>query len=182
MARKILVAIGSPRRDGNTTQLANEFKRGAEEAGHEVIIENVACKKITPCQACEFCLKSGGMCCLDDDMQDLYDELHECDTLVFASPIYYYTFTAQIKAFMDRMFCAIGGNPFSIKDCALLTCFEDKDPSVADSILLTYRSATAYCHWNNLGEVVQNDTYERGAINKHPEALQKAYELGKSLQ
>lgn len=181
MTRKILIAIGSPRKDGNVTILANEFARGAKEAGHEVIIADVAHKNIAPCKACEYCFTSGGVCVQKDDMQEMYDLLHECDTLVFASPIYYYTFTAQIKAFMDRQFCAIGGNPFTIKDCVLLTTFEDKDPSVADSILLTYRSATAYCKWNNLGEVVQNDCFEKGAIRKFPETLQKAYELGKSI-
>ena len=182
MTRKILIAVGSPRRGSNTEKLAEAFAKGATEAGHEVITVNVAHKNIAPCKDCEYCFTSGGKCCQQDDMQEMYDLLHQCDTLVYATPIYYYTFTAQMKAFMDRQFCAIGGNPFTIKDTALLTVFEDKDPSVADSILLTYRSATAYCKWNNLGEVVQNDTFEKGIIEtKHPEALEKAYELGKSI-
>ena len=95
MNMKILILNGSPHRDGATSDMADALKRGAEEAGHEVVSYNVAHMNIRGCMACEYCReKEKGICCQKDDMQILCPEILSADMIVFASPIYYFTLSA----------------------------------------------------------------------------------------
>lgn len=179
MSRKIAVVIGSPRKGGNTWMLAESFIKGAEEAGHEVHIIDVGRADIKGCLGCEYCFTHAGICCQKDDMTQYYPVLRECDTIVYASPVYCFSWTAQIKAFQDRMFCGLA-DPFGITSCALLTVFEDKDESIVKPLIDTYRISAAYTHFKNEGEVFVSGTYEKGAIEGNPK-LEDAYELGRSL-
>lgn len=177
---KILVVHGSPRANGNSQALADAFAEGAREAGNEVMMIDVGRRKIAGCLACEYCFTHEGACVQQDDMQELYPLLRDCDTIVYAIPMYYYTWPAQIKAFMDRMFCGIA-KPFGIERAALLVCFEDKDPSTADGLVQSYRIAVNYCKWENLGEVLVHNVYEKGAIVGNP-GLDEARKLGASIR
>ena len=100
---KILAISGSPRKQGNTEILLNEVLKGASTKGAEVELYSVSGKTIGPCDACFSCRKTG-KCCIDDDMQDLYEKLLEADGIIFGTPIYLYALTAQTKAIMDRTF------------------------------------------------------------------------------
>ncbi|MBQ5443034.1 MAG: flavodoxin family protein, partial [Oscillospiraceae bacterium] len=87
---KILILNGSPRPKGNTAQMAEAFRSGAESAGHEVTLLNVAHMNIKGCLACEYCHTRGnGACIQKDDMQQVYDALRDAEMLVLAAPIYY---------------------------------------------------------------------------------------------
>ena len=82
---KILILNGSPRTDGNTAAMADAFKKGAESAGSEVTVVDVAKKKIAGCLACEHChTKGDGACVQNDDMQEVYPLLAEADAVVIA--------------------------------------------------------------------------------------------------
>jgi multimeric flavodoxin WrbA len=102
MSKKILVLMGSPRKGGNCDLLSDEFIRGAGEAGHDTEKISVADKKIGGCLGCFACQRNGGLCVQEDDMSGLYEKVKMADVIVFASPVYFYTWTAQIKAFIDR--------------------------------------------------------------------------------
>ena len=83
---KVLILQGSPRADGNTAWMAEEYKKAAEAAGHEVKLVNVARKKIAGCMACGYCRNKGnGACIQKDDMQDLYPLMNEAEVLVLAA-------------------------------------------------------------------------------------------------
>jgi len=85
----ILILQGSPRANGNTAWMAEEFKNVAEAAGHQVTLVNVSKKKIAGCLACEYCHNKGnGACIQKDDMQELYPLMNEAEVLVLAAPIY----------------------------------------------------------------------------------------------
>ena len=102
---KILVLNGSPHLNGSTSDMVNAFAQGAKEAGHEVEIINVAHKNIHGCMACEYCReKELGICCQKDDMQSIYPEILSSDMVVFASPIYYFTLSAQLQAAIHRTY------------------------------------------------------------------------------
>lgn len=102
---KILVLNGSPRLNGNTMHMVKAFKKGAEDAGHSVDIENVAHMNIHGCLACEYCrTKEKAVCVQKDDMQKLYQQILEADMLVFASPIYYFTLSAQLQSVIHRTY------------------------------------------------------------------------------
>ena len=179
MGKKILVVHGSPRLNGNSAMLADEFTRGAEAAGHEVTRIEAGRARIGGCLACEYCFSHEGECCQRDDMQDFYPLLRESDVIVWATPLYCYNYPAQLRAFQDRMFCGIA-KPFGVKQTGLLLCFEDKDAARAEPLLDVYRVNTAYSGQESIGEVVVKAVYEAGAIAGNP-GLRQAYDLGAGL-
>ena len=116
---KVLILQGSPRANGNTAWMAEECRKAAEAAGHEVTLVDVAHKKIAGCLACEYCHgKGNGACIQKDDMQELYPLLAEAEVLVLAAPIYYFTMSAQIQAPIQRIYNM--NKPPKVKKMAML--------------------------------------------------------------
>ena len=177
----ILVVHGSPRKDGNSQIMADAFIEGAREAGNEIRVAHVGNAKINGCLGCEYCFTHGGECCQKDDMQNFYGDLEWADTVVYAFPLYYYSYPAQIKAFMDRQFCAIGGRKFAMKRAAMLVPFEDKDITTADGLVKSFEIAMNYSHQEILGIVLCNNSYEKGAVNGKP-AIEECRKLGASIK
>lgn len=104
---KIVVLTGSPRRNGNSAYLAEQFIKGAEEQGHEVFRFDCAMREVGPCRACNRC-GMDGPCVLKDDFDVLRPHLIDADMVVFATPMYYFGVSAQMKRVIDR-FYAING-------------------------------------------------------------------------
>ena len=102
MSKRILILAGSPRKNGNSAALCRAFARGAEESGHQVETIFLRDKKIGFCLACYHCKKSGGICIIKDDMADILDKMNAADVFVMASPVYFYSVDAQMKALIDR--------------------------------------------------------------------------------
>jgi multimeric flavodoxin WrbA len=100
---KVLGIVCSPRKDGNTEILVKEALASAHEAGAQTDIVSVIGKNITPCDACGSCGKTG-ICHIQDDMQPIYRQLEAADAIIFGSPVYFGTVSAQAKSIMDRTF------------------------------------------------------------------------------
>jgi multimeric flavodoxin WrbA len=98
---KILAICCSPRKKGNTEILLNLALTAAKKEGAEVELFTVAGKTIGPCLACNACLEEG-ICAQKDDMQPLYDKMLAANGIIFGTPVYFYTMSAQCKAVMDR--------------------------------------------------------------------------------
>ena len=103
---RVIGVVGSPRRGGATDTLVREVLAGAEEAGADVEVYSLDEMEVLPCRACMGC-KEGESCVQDDDMQELYRALHECQGVVIGTPIYFYNMSAQLKAFTDRLFALL---------------------------------------------------------------------------
>ena len=147
---KILILQASPRAKGNTAWMAEEYKKAAEAAGHEVTLVNVSKKKITGCLACEYChTKGNGACIQKDDMQDIYPLMAEAEALVLAAPIYYFTLCAQIQAPIQRMYCV--NSPAKVKKMALLV--SSYSPGVYDGATAEFRDIWNYWGAENTGVV-----------------------------
>ena len=147
---QILILQGSPRANGNTAWMAEEFKNAAEAAGHQVTLVNVAHKHIAGCLACEYCHgKGNGACIQKDDMQELYPLMAEAEVLVLAAPIYYFTLSAQIQAPIQRMYCV--NAPAKVKKMALL--MSSYSPDVYDGALAEFRDTCNYWQVENIGHV-----------------------------
>lgn len=178
----VLIVIGSPRKGGNSQIMADAFEAGAKEAGNEVRQVNVGHAKISGCIACESCFANGGKCAINDDMQPLYEEMEWADVIVYAFPMYFYSYPAQIKAFMDRQFCAAGGRSGIMgKKVAMLMPFEDKDVHRADGVVKCFEICMDYCKQEIIGIILCNNVYEKGAIEGN-EALDRCRELGASIK
>ena len=102
MAKNILVLTGSPRNGGNTDQLADAFIAGAQWAGHTVTKYATADKNIKGCMDCKACFANGGVCVIPDDFPTLAPLMEQADMVVFATPLYWFSFPAQLKAAIDR--------------------------------------------------------------------------------
>ena len=169
---KITVLAGSPRKV-NTKAMVEALKAGAEEAGHEVTVVNVGKMKIAGCLACEYCHTKGeGKCVQKDDMEEVYPALMECDALVLASPIYYFTMTAQMQAAIQRIY-AIDHPPKASKAAMMLTSMS---PDVYDGAIGEYDGILAYMGLEDRGIVTAKDP-ENGS----EEVLNKCRELGRNM-
>ena len=146
----ILILQASPRANGNTAWMAEEYKNAAEAAGHNVTLVNVSRKHIAGCLACEYCHgKGNGACIQKDDMQELYPLMAEAEVLVLAAPIYYFTLCAQIQAPIQRMYCV--NAPAKVKKMALLC--SSYSPNVYDGAKAEFRDICNYWHAENTGVV-----------------------------
>lgn len=101
---KIVILMGSPNKNGSTMILADSFMQGAKSAGHTCEIIDVCRANIQPCFGCVRCGYEGP-CVQKDDVETIRGKLLSSDMVVFATPLYYYGMTAQLKAVVDR-FCA----------------------------------------------------------------------------
>lgn len=134
---RIVVIAGSVRRGGNTEILAKAFADGASEH-NEVEVISVADLGIRPCTGCNCCYKSEGNSCVQhDDMAKIYEKLKRADTLIVASPVYFYGISAQLKALVDRLHTPMR-NTFGIKRLGLILVGAASLEELFDPILLQY--------------------------------------------
>lgn len=103
---RVLGVVGSPRKNGNTEILMREALKVAEEEGIETEMFLMSDKQVAPCDACGTCFKTGG-CVIQDDMQELYSMMERADAVIFGSPVYFGSVSAQMKAIMDRTFALL---------------------------------------------------------------------------
>jgi multimeric flavodoxin WrbA len=98
---KTVILFGSPRKNGNTIQLTRTMTDALKKKGHSVRMLYLNDLNIRPCQGCYACLKNGS-CAINDDMKDIRKYILESDTIVYATPIYWFGPSAQLKLVMDR--------------------------------------------------------------------------------
>lgn len=104
MSKQVLIVKGSPRKNGNTSAMADAFAKGARENGNiitEVVLKG---KTIGDCMGCGVCQANGGICVQKDDMTEIYEAMKKADVIVLASPVYFYTWTSLMKRMIDRTF------------------------------------------------------------------------------
>ena len=176
---KILVLEGSPNKKGSTHLLADCFRQGAQEAGHTVQMLDIAHANIHPCTGCIHCGYQGP-CVQKDDMETIRGEILGADMLVFATPLYYYGMSAQLKTLVDR-FCAFNSSLQSKRmKSALLTVAWNSDDWTFDALVSHYKTLVRYLHFQDMGMVLG---YGCGtpAMTSHSFFPQEAYQLGKRL-
>ncbi|MFC1903918.1 flavodoxin family protein [Chloroflexota bacterium] len=183
--KKILVVMGSPRRNGNSATLAQNVIAGAKSAGATVDSYYLHGMNIKPCDACGVCRENDSReCIIDDDMQELYLRLRDTDALVIASPIYYFTVSAQTKLFIDRWYALGKGKASALngKQIGIILTYEDPDPFISGAVnaLRTFQDI-----FNYLGARVVAMIYGRASeaseIKTNQELMDKAYKLGQEL-
>ena len=179
MSKKVLILSGSPRKGGNSDILCDEFARGAREAGNEVEKIRVASKKIAPCTGCYYCRDHGGECAHKDDMAEVLQKMIDADVLVLASPVYFYSIDAQLKAVIDRTLAR--WLEAKNKEFYYIVTMADEEHSSADTTLACFRGY-ADCVEGAVekGVIIGSGTYEPGAVKGTP-AMEQAYAIGKTV-
>lgn len=175
---KILVITGSPRKNGNSNTLADNFIKGAQESGHTIVRFDSAFKKVHPCIACNKC-GMNGECVFKDDFEFVRNNIVDADVVVFTTPMYYFGISAQIKTVIDR-FYAINGQIHRPKKAVLLMTYADTSEKDAQPIINHYETLLNYLGWSDAGKVIASGVWTEGDVT-HTQYPQKAYELGKNI-
>jgi len=187
--RKILVLFSSPRKKGNSATLANEIIKGAKSEGADVETVRLHGMDISPCQACYACQKKDSKgCAIDDEMQTIYPKLLENNTWVIASPVYWFTMSAQAKLFMDRClaYSAYSKKSFETafvdKRIGIAMSYGDTDPfnSGCVNALRTFQDAFNYVGAKIIG-MVYGSADAPGEIKLNTELMVQTENLGKKL-
>lgn len=179
MPKNVLILSGSPRKGGNSDLLCDEFLRGAAEAGNQVEKIFLRSKKIAPCNACYYCTQSGGRCAIQDDMGEILDKMQAADVIVMASPVYFYSIAAQMKAVIDRSVARWENIP-NKEFYYIMTAAEDSD-TVMDCTLECFRGFAACLEGaKEMGVIEGKGVYEAGTICS-TRYMQDAYEMGKRV-
>lgn len=178
MSKKVLILSGSPRKNGNSDILCDEFARGAVQAGHAVEKIRVAEQNIGYCRACYAC-KGTGVCAIKDDMAAVLQKMIDADVIVLASPVYFYSIDAQLKALIDRTVARW----LEVKDKEFyyIVTAADGEQAAAETTLACFRGyADCVEGAKEMGVVYGMGAYEKGEI-KHTGAMAQAYEMGKRV-
>lgn len=178
MSKKVLILSGSPRKNGNSDLLCDEFAKGANEAGHKVEKIRIAEKNIGYCRACYTC-KNTGKCIIHDDMAEILQKIIDADVLMLASPVYFYSIDAQLKAVIDRTVAR--WLEVKNKEFYYLITAADKEKAAAEGTLACFRGyAECIEGAREMGVIYGMGAYEKGEIKNHS-AMQEAYHMGKSV-
>lgn len=181
MPKEILVLSGSPRKGGNTESLVASFAKGAETAGHAVTVRSVGNNQVRGCIACDTCWSKGVPCSVADGFNELAPHLERADILVFASPIYFFGFPAQLKAAMDKLYSYLHApTPLRIGAAALICAAGDTADSNFAGAVETFKNAIAYLKWRDAGVLLVPGVYAKGDVASTP-YLAKAEAMGKGI-
>ena len=178
--------MGSPRIEGNTDLLLDEALKGAKSAGAETEKITIDRLKITPCKEIYHCLEDG-TCPLKDDMTPLYDKLLAADGVIIATPIFFYTVSAQLMAFISR--CqALWSRKYFLKNLDIpakrggfIAVGATKGANLFEGPKLTAKYFFKAINADYKQELLIRSVDKKGEIKDHPDYLAAAYELGKKL-
>ena len=177
---KVTVITGSPHKKGTSALLADEFIRGAQEAGWETFRFDAAFEQVAPCLGCDRCGIGTAPCVQKDAMQKLMPELLTSQAVALVTPLYYFGFSAQIKRVIDRFYACnykLTGN----KQVFLLATAYDQNDWTMEALVTHYQTLARYLRWKDSGIVLAVGCGVRADIerSKFPRA---AYELGRTLR
>ena len=176
---KIVLLQGSPNKNGSTNILAENFRKGAKDAGHEVIRFDVADMNMKPCIGCVACGYEGP-CVQKDDNEKIRKAILSADMIVFATPLYYYGMSAQLKTVVDR-FCAYNSSiTGKHMKSALLAVAWNSDDWTFDALESHYKTLVRYLDFQDCGMVLGRGCGSP-SMTKQTKYPQNAYQLGYSL-
>ena len=179
MSKNVLILSGSPRKNGNSDLLCNEFMRGAKESGNQVEKIFLGDKKIGYCKGCYYCTNTGGICAIKDDMAEILEKIHSADVIVMASPVYFYSIDAQMKALIDR--CVAQWTEIRNKKFYyIMTAAEDSE-TVMNCTLECFRGFAKCLEGSEeKGVICAKGFYKAGEI-KGSDYMLTAYNMGKGI-
>lgn len=182
---KVLGVLGSPRLGGNSDLLLDRALAGAGEAGAETEKIALVKMKISGCLDCGKC-NEAGICALEDDMAEVKEKFLEADAVIQSCPVYFWTMTAQMKAYLDR-WCVFYDAKWRLhkflsprlkgKRIGLITVCADPNVATADPIVYSFKTTCQFSGFDWLGAIGVSAA-ARGEVGKNGKALREAYEFG----
>lgn len=179
MSKKVLVISTSPRKGGNSDALADEFAKGALSAGHDAEKINLCDKNLKFCIGCLSCLDTK-KCVIKDDANAIVEKMRTADIIAFATPIYYFEMSGQMKTMIDR------SNPlytsdYAFRDIYILSAAAENEDETEEGAVNGLKGWIACFEKARFaGSVFAGGVDKKGDIKVH-NALKKAYDMGKGL-
>ena len=178
--KRVIVISTSLRHGSNSDMLADKFVEGAKAAGNDVEKISLAGKEIQFCKGCFGCQKLG-RCVINDDVNDIMDKVIGADVVCWATPIYYYEMSGQMKTLIDRM-NAMYPLEYKFRDVYMLTTAaddEEQTPKRAEMGLEGWiecfpksrLAGTLFCGGVNAPREIEGNV-----------KLQEAFKLGKAVR
>jgi multimeric flavodoxin WrbA len=189
MSLKVLGISASPRREGNSDLLLRQALSGAEQAGSRVEYLRLCDYRIEGCRECYNC-SATGYCSTKDDYQPILEKMLEADRLIFATPVFFMTVSAQAKLLIDRGQCLWVRQtrlhrplfePKRDRRGLLIAVGGSRSRKQFDCVRQPVQSCFKYLEVDYLGSLCLNQVDEKGAILKRPDALDQAFRLGRLL-
>jgi len=174
MSKNILIISSSPRKNGNSDILCDEFMRGAITAGHHVEKIRLADQHINYCTGCCACMGGRGRCVQRDDMNGILEKILAADVLVLASPVYFRSFNGQMKTFMDRV-CPIYPMIHGLEVYFIAAAAGGRVP--VESTFLSFQVFTGCLDVEEKGTVAVTGVWDEGGV-RGKSACKEAYDLG----
>jgi multimeric flavodoxin WrbA len=178
---EVVVLFGSPRRKGNTIELVNAMTETFRARGHHVRMLYLNDMHIRPCQGCLTCMEEG-LCRINDDMKDIRKYMLEADLIVFATPVYWFTVSGQLKIVMDRSLAFMDkeyNSRIRGKKAVTIMTSGDGDPAVCAPALDTFRQTFNLLGLDYAGHVEGLGCGERGGVAQ--EDMERAGKLAETL-
>lgn len=175
---KILILNGSPRRGGNTEIISQTFAETAKANGHDVSLVNAYDVRVAPCMACNYCLDTEkGVCVQKDGMEVIRPLFDAAEVVVFASPIYFFTLSAQMKCIIDRFYAP---NKIGISRKRSILLLDSHSPNVFEGAIATFHSMNRYLKWESAGIVTLDGMTSKGCVADDPR-LEEVRKLAAAL-
>ena len=183
--KKVLGIVGSPRKGGNTHILVSEILKGARDVGARTELISLGKLRIKECDACYTCWETE-VCRINDGMKRIYKKLMASDSIILATPMYWFGPTVLMKAFIDRLLyfcCSKSEDKIKGKEVVLAIVFADGDTTTASSLLKMLTMTVEYLGMKLKGKIMVPGVGEKGAINitKKKKKLKEAFNLGRSI-
>ena len=178
MSKTVLIFSSSPRRGGNSDLLSDEFASGALEAGNQVEKIFLKDKKINYCTGCGSCF-NGKSCPQKDDMAEVLEKMIAADTIVMATPVYFYTMSGQMKTLIDRT-CARYTEISNKEFYFIVTAAVNNKPAMERTIEGFRGFTSCLSRPKEKGVICGTGAFEKGDIKGKP-AMKEAFEMGKNI-
>ena len=179
MVKKVLIISSSPRQGGNSDLLCDEFAKGAVTSGNEVEKITLSDKKIGYCLGCGVC-NTTSKCVQKDEMSVVLDKMVAADVIVFATPVYFYTMSAQMKTLIDRTVPRY--TEITNKEFYYIVTAADTEESSMEKTIESFRGFTIDCLEGAVesGIIYGIGAWKKGEIKNTP-AMSQAYEMGRAV-
>lgn len=175
MGKRVLILSSSPRKNGNSDTLCHNFASGAKDSGNEVVEIFINDKNINYCKACAYCEQHNGVSTIKDDMVDIIKEIFASDVIVFASPVYFYSLSGQLKTFIDRLITAY--RLITNKEVYYIFAAGDKNPNFKIIELCMRGLVSCFAGSKVMGMIQAGGVRKKGEVS-YTEYLNEAYKMG----
>ena len=181
--KKVLVLMSAGTRSGNTDRVTDAYIKGLVERDHNVTKVYLGSMRLEGCRGCGACQRLSHRCAVQDGMQELYPLFAQCDTVVMASPLYFWTITSRLKAFIERLYAISTDDQYPAKETVLLMTAGDDGETTFEEPVRYFRIISEVLGGNGKGVYCAGGCTgcEEPAREIDPKHLENAYNLGLKL-